>query len=134
VFFDKRRVMQIVVNLLSNAVKFNKTLGRVRISVTVSAGDELTISVSDSGIGIPANEIAKVFEPFSQVRDSSHLTHEGTGPGLSLSKKLIELHQGTIRIESEYGVGTTVSVQFPPARTVRPADSEAGRELMLAEN
>lgn len=119
-YADRRRVMQIVVNLLSNAVKFNTAHGWVRLSAAAPDG-ALTITVSDSGIGIVAHEIPKVFEPFGQVRSSAHLAHEGTGLGLSLSKKLTELHGGTMMLESEVGVGTAVTVRFPPHRTVRRA-------------
>ncbi len=109
---------QIVVNLLSNAVKFNKPHGNVLLFAAPSPGGALLVSVSDSGIGIPAGEVSKVFEPFGQVRGGAHVAHEGTGLGLSLSKKLIELHGGTIALESQLNKGTTVTILFPPERTV----------------
>lgn len=114
---DKRRVTQIVVNLLSNAVKFNHAGGHVQVFGWVGANNVLTISVSDSGIGIPPGEITRVFEPFVQVRSSVQVTHEGMGLGLSLSKKLAELHGGTVALVSKLGVGTTATVLFPPERT-----------------
>jgi len=118
IYADKRRVTQVIVNLLSNAIKFNKTGGSVRLLAATGPGNALMVSVRDSGIGIPASEVSKVFEPFGQVRGSSQLTHEGTGLGLSLSKKLTELHGGTIKLESELDVGTTVTILFPPERTI----------------
>ncbi len=77
------------------------------------------ISVTDSGVGIPPTELSKVFEPFTQVRGSAHLAHEGTGLGLPLSKKLIELHGGRIDLESQVGVGTKVTFRLPHERIVR---------------
>ncbi len=77
----------------------------------------LVLSVSDTGTGIAVEDLATIMEPFAQARKSAHLSHEGTGLGLSLSKKLTELHGGTLSLESELGKGTTVSVWFPKTRT-----------------
>jgi signal transduction histidine kinase len=133
IFADKRRVTQIVVNLLSNAVKFNNTNGLVWVTASVNTGGALTIAVRDTGIGIPARDVRKVFEPFRQMRSSSHLAHEGTGLGLALSRKLAELHEGTIELESEVGVGTTVTVLFPRERVIHRVDAPSDDQLSKAE-
>jgi len=119
IFADKRRVTQIVVNLLSNAVKFNRAGGYVQLFGWVGARNVLAISVSDSGVGIPSADVSRVFEPFVQLRSSVRVSHEGTGLGLSLSKKLAELHSGSVALESKLGVGTTATVLFPPERTIQ---------------
>ena len=116
-FADKRVVTQIIVNLLSNAIKFNKENGRVAVSTALGPDDGLSIIVADTGIGISAADIPRVLAPFGQVRSSSHRTYGGTGLGLSLSKHLVELHGGSLTLESEFGKGTTVCVTFPRERT-----------------
>ncbi|MHA1598928.1 MAG: ATP-binding protein, partial [Alphaproteobacteria bacterium] len=83
-------------------------------------------SIADTGIGIAPEDIPLVLEPFGQVRVDSTHTHEGTGLGLPLSKRLVELHGGTLDIESTPGVGTTVRVRFPSDRTL---DGAAARTL-----
>lgn len=135
---DRQRLTQIVVNLLSNAIKFNRAGGHVVLTASAEPGEALSISVTDSGIGIPSSELSKVFEPFTQVRSSALLAHEGTGLGLPLSRKLAELHDGRIDLRSEVGVGTTATVAFPPERVVRfvgaecaPAVREYGRESAM---
>lgn len=115
---DDRLVRQIVVNLCSNAVKFSHVGGDVTIEAALSELGHISISVEDTGIGIAAENIEKVLEPFSQVRQSANLSYEGTGLGLSLSKRFMELHGGTLAIQSQIDVGTTVSVEFPPGRTI----------------
>jgi len=78
----------------------------------------VTITVSDTGIGIAAKDIPKVLKPFGQARLDAYKAHEGTGLGLSLSKLLVELHGGTLELESELGNGTTATVWFPTERTI----------------
>jgi len=115
---DERLIKQVVLNLLSNAVKYNKVGGTVSLSASADDKGALSIVVTDTGIGIAAKNIPKVLEPFGQARTDSQLAHEGTGLGLSLSKQLAYLHGGTLEIESELERGTTVTVTFPPERTV----------------
>ena len=109
---DRRAVMQILLNLLSNAVKFSKKNGQVTVECLKRA-DYVSIRVKDTGIGIPAHKISVVTQPFEQA--ASHFTreHEGTGLGLAITKELVELHGGTMHIESEVGKGTTVIVRLP---------------------
>ena len=116
-YADARRVKQMLLNLLSNAVKFTPAGGRVTIEVK-SAGDGVTISVADTGIGIAADKMALVFTPFAQVDGSLKRKYEGTGLGLSLTKGLIEIHGGSIVLESAPEQGTTVSLWFPSERII----------------
>ena len=112
---DPRSVRQILVNLMSNAVKFSPDGGVVRLSV-VQEGDRLRLAVSDRGIGIPEDQLDEIFEPFHQVGDPAHARREGgTGLGLSIVKALVDRNQGTVSVESEIGVGTTISVWLPVA-------------------
>lgn len=117
IWADERYVKQIVLNLLSNAVKYNIADGTVRLSTGVDQNNSVFIAISDTGVGIAAEDIPMILEPFGQARTGAHLAHEGTGLGLSLSKKLVELHGGTLEIESEIGNGTMVTVKFPSERT-----------------
>ena len=110
---DERAVKQILLNLLSNAVKFSRRGGNVTLSVREDDG--IAIVVSDDGIGIRPEDISKVLEPFGQVAGVETTSEPGTGIGLPLVKGLVELHRGTLSIESEPGEGTSVTVHFPPA-------------------
>lgn len=109
---DRRAITQVFINLLSNAVKFTKKGGQVWIECEKST-DYVTFRVCDNGIGIPPNKLASVLKPFEQVSSQYTRDHEGTGLGLSITKELIELHGGSISIESALDIGTTVSVRLP---------------------
>jgi len=102
---DERKLKQIMLNLLSNAVKFTPDGGRIDVKAN-PAGGGVQISVSDTGVGIKPEDQQAVFEEFRQVGDDSH-KREGTGLGLTLTKKLVELHGGRIRVESKVGKGST---------------------------
>jgi PAS domain S-box-containing protein len=109
---DERAIRQVAINLLANAVKFTPKGGEV--TVTVSATDSIAeFSVIDTGIGIAKEHIPTVFELFRQVDSSIRRRHEGTGLGLAITKRLVELHGGTIALESEPAVGTKVRVALP---------------------
>lgn len=118
VYFDKRQLKQIVINLLSNAVKFTDAGGEVSLAINVTEKSGISVSVSDSGIGIAANDIPIILEPFSQVANSQTRSHEGTGLGLAIVKSLVANHGGTLSISSELGVGTKVLVEFPIERVL----------------
>jgi two-component system, cell cycle sensor histidine kinase DivJ len=109
---DKRACKQILINLLSNAVKFTPARGRVTVDVQPD-GNYFSISVSDSGIGIAAPDLARLGDPFFQAGASYDRHYEGTGLGLSVVRGLVGLHGGTMSIESELGKGTRVSVRLP---------------------
>jgi signal transduction histidine kinase len=109
---DERKIKQVLLNLLSNAVKFTPEGGRIGINAKQADGS-VEISVSDTGIGISPEDQAKIFEEFRQVGgDYAHKT-EGTGLGLTLAKKFVELHGGRIWVESEVGKGSTFSFTLP---------------------
>ena len=109
---DRRAMKQIALNLLSNAVKFTPAGGRVDVSVGASGG-VLRISVRDTGMGIPADQLARIGNPFVQLRNSAGSSQPGTGLGLALVRALAEMHNGRVQIESVEGQGTTVSVEIP---------------------
>jgi signal transduction histidine kinase len=112
---DDRRLRQVLINLLSNAVKFTPEGGHIRISSTPRNGG-LAVQVSDTGIGIAAEDIPKAMTPFGQVDSKIRRKQEGTGLGLPLAKQLVELHGGTFAIESRLRVGTTVTFVLPAER------------------
>ena len=108
---DKARVQQMVINLLSNAIKFTEA-GNVTVSAATEDG-ALVIAVSDSGKGIPAEELPTIFDEYRQAEGSESAVQKGTGLGLSITKKFAELLGGTIGVESEAGKGSTFTVRVP---------------------
>ena len=116
---DRRYLQQIVLNLLSNAVKFTAEDGEILVSAELCARGGLRIAIADDGIGIAEGELEKVMQPFGQVAESYRRAHQGTGLGLPICKSLVELHGGRFELDSAPGAGTSVSVTFPPERTVR---------------
>jgi len=111
-YADRLRVKEILYNLLSNAVKFTPEGGRVWVEGSSESGT-LRVSVCDTGIGIPEQEHPSIFEKFYQVGDASGGTREGTGLGLPITKHLVELHGGTISVESRPGQGSSFRLTFP---------------------
>src|SRR5919201_5907048 len=102
---DERRIKQVIFNLLSNAVKFTPAGGAVDVSATRADG-EVLVSVADTGPGIAPEDFQRIFEEFQQTEAGGE-QHEGTGLGLALSKRFVELHGGRIWLESEVGRGST---------------------------
>jgi len=111
---DPRKLKQILYNLLSNAVKFTPSGGAVSLTAHIH-GEVAAIAVTDTGTGISAEDQGKLFHEFSQVDGSLSRRHEGTGLGLALTKRLVELHGGTITVHSTPGVGSTFTVRLPVA-------------------
>ena len=111
---DERKFKQIVLNLLSNAVKFTPAGGTVSLTASVEQG-RLVVRVIDTGIGIEAKDRAAIFKEFQQLSTPGVAKHEGTGLGLSLSLRLVELHSGTLTVESEPGRGSTFTARLPRA-------------------
>ena len=109
---DKIKFKQILYNLLSNAIKFTDEGGNVTTKFEVS-GSALLGSVTDTGVGISPQDRAKLFQPFTQLDASSTRAHSGTGLGLALTNRLIQLHGGKIRVDSEIDEGSTFSFTFP---------------------
>jgi signal transduction histidine kinase/HAMP domain-containing protein len=127
---DPIRLRQVLLNLLSNSIKF--TPARGLIAVTVGRSDAvIRVAVSDTGIGMAADDIPKALEPFTQIEESLARKHGGTGLGLALSKMLVESHGGSLTVESTRGVGTTVSFVLP-ARSALAGPKSGDRPLALA--
>jgi signal transduction histidine kinase len=123
---DRRRVRQVLLNLLSNAAKFTPEGGRITLTARVERDGGLAVIVADTGIGIAAEDIPLILEPFGQVRSAFLRDHGGTGLGLPLSRRLMEAHGGTLEIDSTPGEGTRVTLRFPAERVQQDAmaDSE----------
>jgi two-component system cell cycle sensor histidine kinase PleC len=109
---DRRAMKQILLNLLSNAIKFTPAGGKIAVKARADGG-ALVLSVVDTGVGIPADQVSRLGNPFVQVRNSAGASHEGTGLGLALVRALAEIHDGRLVIDSTLGKGTTVSVVLP---------------------
>jgi two-component system, NtrC family, sensor kinase len=108
---DERKIRQVVLNLLSNAIKFTPEGGRIEVRAVPSNG-AVEVSVADTGVGIAPEDQEAIFEEFRQVGTAAKKV-EGTGLGLALSRKFIELHAGRIRVESQVGVGSTFTFAIP---------------------
>nr|WP_233285741.1 ATP-binding protein [Bradyrhizobium acaciae] len=123
---DPRAFKQIVLNLVSNAIKFTERGGKVTVSAGVE-GSRLLLRVSDTGVGIAADDLKRIGDPFFQAGKTYQRRHEGTGLGLSIVKGLVSLHHGEMNVESKVGEGTIVSVALPLAFTppvaVEPASN-----------
>ena len=117
---DVTRFKQILLNLLSNAVKFTPPGGEVTLSAEAPADGAFKLTVRDSGIGMTAGDIGKAIEPFQQIDNVFNRRYEGTGLGLTVAKLLVELHGGTLAIESVPKSGTTVTVSLPAGRLHNP--------------
>ena len=109
---DPRAFRQIVLNLVSNAIKFTERGGRVTVSASVE-GSRLMLRVTDNGVGIAADDLKRIGDPFFQAGKTYQRRHEGTGLGLSIVKSLVEMHAGEIIVQSKIDEGTTVSVALP---------------------
>lgn len=121
---DSKKLKQSLLNLLSNSVKFTPAGGEVRVSMWENIMDNtISIEVSDTGIGIEQKNISKVLSPFGQVENNLDRKYEGTGLGLPLAKKFVEVMGGTFKIESEVGKGTAITLTFP-AEKVDAADAQ----------
>ncbi len=116
---DERKVKQILTNLLTNAVKFTDSGGTVTLRAWCGADSGFVIQVVDTGIGIASEDIPKALSQFGLVDSNLNRKFAGTGLGLPLTKALVELHGGYLDLQSQVGVGTTVTVRFPAARIVQ---------------
>ena len=120
---DERRLSQILLNILTNAVKFTPPGGRVTVNDAIGPGGEFMLVIADNGIGISEEDQGHILEPFRQAESSRK--QEGTGLGLTITKRLVELHDGVLEIESRVGFGTKVVVRFPAERIHRLAEADA---------
>ena len=126
---DPKRLKQMLVNLLSNAVKFTPEGGAVDLRVTVDADSEqIHLAVQDTGIGIAAQDIPRLFQPFVQLDSGLHRQYEGTGLGLVLVRRLAELHGGTVTVSSESGVGSCFTISLPFGSSTANARALATRQ------
>ena len=114
---DRTKINQVLINLLSNSIKFSDTGGKVDVRAAFCSRDGFTVEVTDTGMGIAPDDVERVLTPFARARNSEVAKQEGTGLGLSLSKSLVELHGGSLELESELGHGTTVTVTLPAWRS-----------------
>jgi len=123
---DERKLKQILVNLLSNAIKFTDAGGEVMLRAWCRMGSGYVFQIIDTGIGIAPEDIPKALSRFGQIDADLNRQYEGTGLGLPLTKALVELHGGTLDLQSEVSVGTTVTVRFPAERIVgSPRDTKS---------
>ena len=122
---DQRKLKQILVNLLSNAVKFTPADGEVTLKVWSRPDSGYVFQVIDTGIGIALADIPTALSPFGQIDSQLDRKFEGTGLGLPLTKSLVEVHGGSLDLQSEVGAGTTVTVRFPKERIVHVSEIEA---------
>ncbi|MCU6710456.1 cell wall metabolism sensor histidine kinase WalK [Paenibacillus sp. J5C_2022] len=110
---DEDRLRQIIMNLLSNGINYTMEGGRVSIDIHALNDDLIRMKISDTGIGIPKKDLPRIFERFYRVDKARSRSSGGTGLGLSIVKHLVELHKGTITVESTVGVGTTFTIDLP---------------------
>jgi two-component system cell cycle sensor histidine kinase PleC len=127
VYVDPIKFQQVLLNLLSNSVKFTESRGRIQVGAVFHKNGDLVLSIRDTGIGIPAEQIQRVLRPFEQVADHLTREHDGTGLGLPIAKALIELHGGELVLSSQVGVGTTARLRLPGARVRNNVASTAAQ-------
>jgi signal transduction histidine kinase len=118
---DSAKLQKILLNLLGNAVKFTPAGGNVSLTASVTPDGALEFQITDTGIGIPAHQIGRALEPFSQVDGKLARRFEGTGLGLPLTRRLVELHGGSLHLTSRENAGTAVIVRLPAATELRQA-------------
>jgi two-component system sensor histidine kinase VicK len=116
-YADRDRVNQVLDNLIGNAIKFSPQGGTITLRLE-DAGEMLQVSVSDSGIGIPQDQIERIFERFYQVDGSATRKFGGAGLGLAIVKRIVEAHGGRIWASSRLGQGSTFSFTLPKARSL----------------
>ena len=124
---DPRLFSQVAINLMSNALKFTPEGGEVSAELGLDENRDLALTIKDSGIGIKDVDLQRIFEPFVQVENALSRKHQGTGLGLPLVRKIMTLHGGTVKLESQPGIGTKVTVTFPKSRFTTTAD---GRTML----
>jgi signal transduction histidine kinase len=130
VLADERLLLQILANLVTNAIKFTRQGGAVRLYASATPETGIVLEVADTGIGIAAENIERVLRPFEQVETSYSRRHTGSGLGLPYAKRLAELHGGSLKLESELGKGTKVTVTLPPSRLVAVHQRAALKKAM----
>ncbi len=132
IWADARHFKQILLNLLSNAIKFTPPGGRITLAASVDSANGLTITLADTGIGIAAGDIPKAMAAFGQVETPMSRDFDGTGLGLPLSRALVELHGGSLRLASEVDRGTVVTLTFPADRLVARQAADRRQGLLVS--
>ncbi|MGA7262392.1 MAG: HAMP domain-containing sensor histidine kinase [Stellaceae bacterium] len=127
IYVDATKLKQVMLNLLSNAVKFTESGGRIQIDSVTNKNGDLVLSIRDTGIGIPPEQIERILQPFEQIADHLTREHEGTGLGLPIARALIELHGGELVLSSQPGAGTTARLRLPGDRVRSVAASAVAR-------
>lgn len=112
IYADRLKIKDILLNLLSNAVKFTPEGGNISIDITCN-GNNIQVTVSDTGIGIPENDLPMIFEPFKQIDSFMTREIEGTGMGLAIVKRYVEMHDGNIFVQSIVGKGSIFTCMIP---------------------
>jgi len=140
VYFDKEKMEKILTNLFSNAFKFTPVGGKITVAINEIDDKSVEIKVKDTGIGISEEEIPRLFDRFYQVDNSQTREQKGTGIGLSLTKELVELHLGSIKVESKEGKWTEITVSLPlgkkhllPDEIVEADESPVERKMLVEE-
>jgi two-component system cell cycle sensor histidine kinase PleC len=123
---DERLLRQVVLNLVSNAIKFTPAGGQISVSLRTGQDIGVEFSVTDTGVGIPAEDVERILRPFEQVERALTRSHGGAGLGLSYAVKIIELHGGGLSLESQRGVGTTARFNLPPMRISAHTEDDSG--------
>ena len=113
VTLDQQKFKQVLYNLLSNAIKFNDDGGKVEIRAAMLDTNHFKLAVLDNGIGIDAKDLERLFKEFEQIESGASRRHEGTGLGLALTRKIVELQGGTISVESKLGKGSSFAIIMP---------------------
>ena len=129
VLADNQRLRQVMLNLLGNAIKYNRPGGMVTVTVSPPGDGHLEIAVTDTGWGIPKEKLERLFTPFDRL-GAENTTVEGTGLGLALSRRLVEAMGGTLRVESEIGVGSAFIVTLP----CMPMSSPPGKPATVSQS
>lgn len=120
IYADERLIRQVALNLVSNAIKFTPPGGKVEVIAQTSHTSGIVLKIKDTGIGIPTADIERVLRPFEQVESATARRHGGTGLGLPYSKKIIEIHGGSLTLTSQENVGTMVRIDLPASRVRAP--------------
>jgi len=126
---DRRMVKQMLLNLLSNAVTYTPDGGSVTVSAGMATDRQIAIAIRDTGIGIAGPDLDRIMEPFQIVETPQSRSYQGIGLGLPLARSLIQLHGGSLTLQSEIGVGTTATLTFPATRTILSPLPQSGRGL-----
>jgi|GEM_PF-798705 PAS domain S-box-containing protein len=121
-FIDERRFKQVFINIVANAIKFTPEGGRISIAPKLTSDGAFEIRIADTGIGMNEDDIALALKPFGQVKNAMKMESEGTGLGLPLSAALMEMHGGSLSLESAPGKGTAVTLHVPMIRVIGTSD------------